>query len=89
MPVTIEKKLIGPEKLPGYEKAGPLPQTPKILPWWLVFGREIPPCHANERGERDGFVIYASSQLPFGGYRLTVDPAVAPHFRIRLIVRPI
>jgi len=75
--ITIEKTLTEPVALPGFEGANhPDPNRPqaKVLPWWLVFSREV---LAGETAN-----IIASSQIPFRGYRLSVDPVVAPSFRI-------
>lgn len=77
MPIRIEKKLIDPVTPPGYEEVNhPDPSHPraKVLPWWLVFSREVPAgsdCN-----------IMASSQLPFRGYRLSIDPQIAPSFLV-------
>ncbi len=75
--IKVEKKLAGPQSLPGFETAchpDPKRAQAKVLPWWLVFSREVKP------GETS--LIMASSQLPFKGYRLAVDPTIAPNFRI-------
>ncbi len=74
MPIKIEKRVSGPEPLPPFEKEGPLARPSKVLPWWLVFARLIP-GNAKE-------VILGSAMVPFRGYRLSVDPEVAPSFRI-------
>lgn len=75
--IKVEKKLTEPVIPPSFEEVNhpdPGRPTAKILPWWLVFSRDVLP------GETCN--ILASSQIPFRGYRLAVDPIIAPHFRI-------
>ncbi len=75
--IRIEKKSIEPLPPPGYEEVNvrdPKRTKATALPWWLVFSRMV------KAGEQD--TIMASSQLPFRGYRLSVDPVIASHFRI-------
>lgn len=78
MPIKVEKKLIEPVAPPTYEEIHhPDPERPqaKVLPWWIVFSRGV------FGGET--ITILASSQLEVRGYRLSVDPVIAPHFQIR------
>lgn len=75
--IKIEKKLTEPVTPPAFEEVchpDPSRAAAKSLPWWLVFSRRVGP------GEQCN--ILASSQLPFRGYRLAVDPEIAPFFRI-------
>lgn len=77
--ISIEKKSIGPAPLPDYEahnrERHGVRDASKIMPWWLVFSREI--------GPREEVTILAHAQLVFKGHRLSVDPSIAPYFQVR------